>query len=111
MNQVRKMIIDEHDRKQSISQSFGVSTTSTACKYCMNNECGGDTITRLPCTHKFHHTSTNNRLLLRNKSCSIRTHAVFVKHVRVSNAYYRTPRWLWVYQLMELFEALIFKSE
>nr|GEW81647.1 zinc knuckle CX2CX4HX4C [Tanacetum cinerariifolium] len=78
--------MEEHERKQSISRSSGRSTSATACKYCMNNDCGGDTSTRLPCIHKFHHTSTNNWLL-----CNQR------------------PRCLWVCQLMELLEALFFK--
>nr|GEY66250.1 hypothetical protein [Tanacetum cinerariifolium] len=101
------MMMEEHDqRKQSISQNSCLSTSAIACKYCMNNDSGGDTSIRvLPCSHKFHHTSTNNWLLC-NERCPIRSHE---RRICMSNAYYRRPRWLWVYQLMDLLQALLFK--
>ena len=95
---------------------------TTICVVCMDHLYDGNKITRLPCHHYFHRACIH-QWLSHKKSCptcrcaiKIRTkptlayigrhHATPLGNVHVTHVNYHKPSFLWVYQLMELFESL-----
>ncbi|KAL8260014.1 hypothetical protein R6Q59_027967 [Mikania micrantha] len=86
---------------------------TTACIVCLDDLSAGGKLLRLPCSHCFHSRCIKPWLSC-NGTCPICRRVVakraepWLLHV---SGYDPHMRWLWVYQLMELIEALFFKDE
>ncbi|KAJ0510841.1 putative transcription factor C2H2 family [Helianthus annuus] len=113
----------EHEREQFTTESSYLRPPATAaCAVCMDSLSNGDNITRLSCQHYFHRQCIDE-WGLHNNTCPIcrgvvptlaqplSLRATGQQYIRVSYAYYRPPRALWIDQLKELIKALFFNGD
>ncbi|GJS76618.1 putative zinc finger, RING/FYVE/PHD-type containing protein [Tanacetum coccineum] len=98
---------------QTITAAFRHQPPAAACTICMEElVVKGDTnIKQLPCRHKFHASCIRDWLYLK-QTCPICRSKIADRymlvntHLRVSFKEFKRSKFLWVYQLRELIDAL-----
>ncbi|GJX88905.1 putative LTR copia-type gag-polypeptide [Tanacetum coccineum] len=102
---------------QTITAAFRHQPPAAACTICMEElVVKGDTnIKQLPCRHKFHASCIRDWLYLK-QTCPICRYKIDDQfmlvntHLRVSFKEFKRSKFLWVYQLRELIDALFPES-
>lgn len=97
------------DITQTITAAFRRQPPATACTICMEELVVN--IKQLPCHHKFHGSCIRKWLYLK-QTCPICRSTIVDRlmlvntHLRVSYIEFKRSKFLWVYQLRELIDAL-----